>query len=207
MRLFIKHFSARYGRTDLTVPKTRQPGPRTTIATPEEIARLVAAAEPWMRVLLQLCVSLALRLSEALDVRESNATPQSIAFKAKGGETQSMPITPDVAAAIRNAPPGDPTIPLVARYYGKPVTKAVAHHAWLKLKKRAAVNQNLIIHDLRRTTAVTAYELTKDLRAVEQILRHRNLSTTTRYLEHRDTGKLASLLEQLWANPQTEAKQ
>lgn len=204
---FLKFFKARTGRTELTVPRVRNPGPRTVIATPEELGKLTAAAQPWMRVLLQLCVSLALRLSEALDVKEANYRNGTISFRAKGGEMQSMPVTPDVEAAFRNAPPGDPQTTIVARYYGRPVSAAVAHHGWHDLKKKTGVNPNLNIHDLRRTTAVTAYDLTKDLRAVEQILRHRNLATTTRYLEHRDTGKLRTVLEALWQNTPTEAKQ
>jgi integrase len=204
---FLEHFSALTLRTDLEKPRVRQPSPRTVIATPEEIGKLISAAQPWMRVLLQLCVSLALRLSEALDVRPGNATSEQISFRAKGGETQSMPITPDIREALDRCPPGDKMKPLVELYRGKPVSIHAAHHEWLKLKKQTGVNPNLIIHDLRRTTAVTAYEISKDLRAVEQILRHRNLATTTRYLEHRDTGKLQQLLTSLWEVPPTETKQ
>lgn len=203
---FVDRLQAQTNRVDLEKPRVRKPSPRTTIASGEEIAKLISAAQPWMRVLLQLCVSLALRLSEALDVRPINVRNGSISFRAKGGETQSMPTTPDVEEAIARRPPGDPNKPLVELYRGKRVSIHAAHHEWGKLKRQTGVNPDLIIHDLRRTAAVTAYEISKDLRAVEQILRHRNLATTTRYLEHRDTGKLQQLLTAMW-QPTTDTKQ
>jgi integrase len=183
------------------VPRVKMPRPRTEILTPEEISALLTNADPWMRVFLTLTTALGLRHSEALDVRPAGFNPDkhTVTFLAKGGERQTMPTTEEVEALFTNAPPGhDPMTPLVEIYKGAPVNRNSTWWAWHKLKRKAGVRDNITPHDLRRTLAVTGYELTKDLRFIWQVLRHRNLSSTARYLEHVDTSQLRPLLQQLW---------
>ncbi len=78
--------------------------------------------------------------------------------------------------------------------------------AWQKAKKKAHANPSLWMHDLRRTAAVALYEVSKDLRVVEQMLGHKSLSSTITYLEHRDPGKLRPYLEAIY-KPKTETIQ
>jgi integrase len=108
-----------------------------------------------------------------------------------------MPATEEVAAIFANAPAGDPLTPLLELYRGRPVSKDSIRRQWAKLKRQSGIT-NLVPHDLRRTVAVPTYELTKDLRIVWQILRHKDLSTTARYIEHRDPTQLREILAQLW---------
>lgn len=181
------------------IPRTRDPGPRRVIASREEIDRLEATAPPWLRVVIVLARSLGWRLSEALRISASSLDPDdTITVRVKGGKEHTLPTTPNVAALFQHAPPGEPSTPLVERYRGSPVSVHTAHKAWRKLVARSGVNPHLNLHDLRRTAAVALYELTTDLRAVEHLLGHSQLSTTTRYLEHRDTKKLAPLLARMW---------
>ncbi len=49
----------------------------------------------------------------------------------------------------------------------------------------------------RRTLAVSLYEVSKDLRVVEQMLGHQSLTSTVRYLEHRDPAKLKPYLDSI----------
>jgi len=44
------------------------------------------------------------------------------------------------------------------------------------------VNDELTAHDLRRTAATILYGATKDLRVPQQLLGHKNLSSTLEYL-------------------------
>lgn len=188
---------------------TSVPMPRTVIATPDEIARILAAAAPPLRAAVTLGVSLGLRIKETMDVRESNfdAQKRTITFVAKGGEIHTMPTTSAVEELIRTAPKGPKETPIVFRYHrNKPMGLNALHQAWRKARREAGVNPSLSFHDLRRTVAVTTYEITRDLRAVEQILRHKNLETTTRYLEHKDQEGIRPILEQLW-KPATEREQ
>jgi len=169
---------------------------------------MLANAEPWMRVFITLALALGLRHAEALDVRPAGFHPDRhvVRFKAKGGDVQEMPTTEEIEALFANAPEGDPLTPLVEIYRGAPITQNTVSYFWKKLKKTAGITGDLRPHDLRRTAAVTGYELTRDLRFVWQLLRHRNLDTTAKYLEHVNPTEMRSLLQQLWT-PKTETKQ
>jgi integrase len=69
--------------------------------------------------------------------------------------------------------------------------------SWNRLKKTTGADRALNFHDLRRTTAVALYEVSKDLRVVEQMLGHQSLGSTVRYLEHRDPAKLRPYLDSI----------
>jgi integrase len=191
------------------VPKVRQPRPRTVIITPEELQRALAAAPAWLRVFITFCTALGLRHAEALDVKETGYNPinHTISFKAKGGDIQTMPTTPDIEAIIEAAPPGPAEMGIVERYKGSPIGRGMLWHHWKQLRKKAGIRPEVTIHDLRRTAAVTAYEFTKDIRFVWQLLRHRNLATTARYLEHVDTNKMRQILAELWSPTKGETVQ
>lgn len=49
------------------------------------------------------------------------------------------------------------------------------------------ITRKLTFHDLRRTTAVHAYEVTRDLRVVQALLGHKELAHTLYYLDHNTT--------------------
>ncbi len=66
-----------------------------------------------------------------------------------------------------------------------------------KLRQSLGITRNLRPHDLRRTTAVKAYELTGDLRVVQAILGHSQLRSTLQYLDHRNQTVQPALIEQL----------
>lgn len=183
------------------VPRAKAPRPRTEILTGAEISAMLSNAKPWMRAFITLTAALGLRHAEALDVRREgfNAETHTVTFTAKGGERQTMPTTEEVEALFSNAPHGEPMTPLIELYKGSKVSQNSTWWEWRKLKKLAGIQRDVTPHDLRRTLAVGGYELTKDIRFVWQLLRHRNLATTARYLEHVDTKNLRPLMEQLWS--------
>lgn len=182
-----------------TLPPLRPSRPRTVIATPEELQRLLETAEPWMRLFLLLCCTLGLRFSEAYNLSEENWDREKhlITFKKKGGDQHTLPVTEEIERLLEIATPGPE--PFFARLRGPGQTKTgtlskcSVHQSFGRLKQKAQVNPKLTIHDLRRTVAVSMYELTKDIRVVSQLLGHANLYTTGYYLQHRDPEKLRDL--------------
>ena len=109
-----------------------------------------------------------------------------------------MPTTEEIDALFANAPPAPPLTPLIERYKGAAVNRNSTWWEWRKAKRKAGITREITIHDVRRTLAVTGYELTKDLRFVWQVLRHKSLGTTARYLEHVDRNAIRPILQDLW---------
>jgi integrase/recombinase XerD len=182
------------------VPRAKQPQPRTTILTTAEISALMANAPPWFRVFLTIATALGLRHSEILDLKPEGWSREqhTITFTAKGGERESMPTTEEIDAIFANAPAGAQLTPLLELYKGSPVNRNSTWWEWRKSKRKAGIARDITPHDLRRTLAVTGYELTKDLRFVWQVLRHKSLGTTARYLEHVDRNAIRPILQDLW---------
>lgn len=214
LRRFLK-WSVQLGTPPLhnQIGKVRRPEPRTVIASIEERGRLLAAAEPWLRCWILLCSDLALRFSEARQIRPSSwdREKQEVTYIKKGGDTYVLPLSDELEQIFSLAPQEDDR-PFIEALKGparggKPLADQTIRDAWNALKKRTGVPANLNPHDLRRTTAVLAYEHTKDIRAVQQLLGHRNLASTCVYLAHRDSAKLRPLIEAIKAKPTTEMKQ
>jgi len=202
LKMLAREISAVSGVAGLAkhIPRARTPEPRKETLTAAELSALLANAEPWFRVFITLCAALGLRHSEALDVKREGWNPDkhTISFIAKGGERQTMPTTEEIDALFANAPPGPPMSGIVELYKGQPINRNSTWWAWQKTMKKSGITRHLCVHDLRRTLAVTSYELTKDLRFVWQVLRHRSLGTTARYLEHVDKEAIRPILQDLW---------
>lgn len=116
----------------------------------------------------------------------------------KTGVAVSVPVTETLAGWLAQTPEGDPATPFYVLWRGKPISQAGFTSRWQTLKKITGVNPNLWLHDLRRTLAVSLYEVSKDLRVVEQMLGHRSLTSTAVYLEHRDPSKLKPYLDAMF---------
>lgn len=191
----VRHIAAMSGRTDLPgqVPKVAGPLARRNIAEPLDLARLIEAAPGWLRCAILLAAHGGFRRGDVLRVApiHLNAEARTIAIaQAKTGHTVTVPLSDALLAALTAAPGAHPTTPFVESYRGQPVTKVMLWNAWKRLKKKVHADPQLTFHDLRRTLAVSLYEVSKDLRIVEQMLGHTALTATVRYLEHRDPQKL-----------------
>lgn len=216
LRKLLRHLAS-HGAPDIVgeLPKERRPRPRAVIASAEEIRRMLDLAPPWLRCFLLLCAHCGLRGGTAMRVAPMhyNSERRTIKIDTKGGIIIEQPVSPELEQLFDLAPKDDPTTPYIWLLKGQYSPNATFHGIsstiyahWRALKKKAGVNPNLRPHDLRRTLAVTAYELHRDIRVVQQILGHSSLGSTAHYLEHRDTSKLRSLMAELW-KPMTEVKQ
>lgn len=161
-------------------------------------------AEPWMKLVIMLAAATGLRRGDCLRIAPANYDPDRKLLtiqQEKTGRSVQLPAPPQLQRALEAVPTIEPNMPYVQHLRkGQPIGKPAFDAAWQRLKRRAGVRKELWLHDLRRTLAVSLYELTKDLRVVEQVLGHRSLASTAWYLEHRDTEKLRQTLDTLW-NP------
>jgi integrase len=200
----VKNIAAMAGRPDLIdqVPRVPSEQARKQIASPAEIQTLLTNSKPWVKCAILLANHAALRASDVLRIAPAHydAEKKSLTIdQKKTGQTVTVPVTQQLAAMLDNAPEGTGAMQsFVDAFHGKPTTYHALNTAWNVLKKKTGVNQSLIFHDLRRTIAVSLYEVSKDLRVVEQMLGHQSLSSTIRYLEHRDPTKLKPYLDAIF---------
>ncbi len=174
--------------------------PRTVIATPADIAKLRAAAPRWLDAAILLALHAGLRRSDLLRITPAayHAPTQTIQMLMhKTGQSLCVPASAELQALFLSLESAFPHTPVLETLRGKPITNAALDKQWSRLKKKAGVPRGLWLHDLRRTLAVSLYEVSKDLRVVEQMLGHASLQSTIHYLEHRDAQKLKPYLEAL----------
>ncbi len=179
------------------VPRMPQPQPRKKTCTDDDFAQIKNHAKPWLRAFLELTRTLALRHSEALALtpRHLNEDTNTLLFRRKDHGSSDLPLTPELAAAIRFCKATQPDQPII-RTLGGPSTQAAVREAWNRAKKRAKANPALIIHDLRRTAITRVYDNTKDLRLCQQLAGHTHLASTLLYLAPTEKDELAQAIRE-----------
>jgi len=211
LRHLVAHIGALAGRPDLEgqVPRVRPGQPRKTIAPPDNLEKLLAAAPRWMQTIILLAHDAGFRRGDCMRIAPIHYDAEKRLIQIEQGKTKhavTVPVSARLAALLETAPTHSPATPFYALWKGNQITPHGVTSAWLTLKKKAGVNTHLWIHDLRRTLAVSLYEVSKDLRIVEQMLGHQSLKSTVRYLEHRDPAKLKPYLDSIH-KPKTEVIQ
>jgi integrase/recombinase XerC len=194
-----------------SVPRVPSPRPRGVTAQQNELDALHRYADPLMRLWLRITVAFALGQADVQKLSPANyhAENKTVSFeRTKTREPQTLPVPPDLAELFENCPEDtDPQVPYLVRFNnGHRLSPSAIRKRWHTLKQRAGVRSELNPHDLRRTTATALYELTHDIRAVQQLLGHQSLRPTAAYLADKHPDTLRPLLAQLW-KPVTEVKQ
>ena len=154
------------------------------------------------RSLFILGVSVGGRISELLalkvnDVWQNNRPVKDLLFDrsiVKGGEvSRAVPVNVDGREAIEGLiawhtelyGAADPTRPLFPSRKGqglKTMTRIAAHNALKGAFEAAGLNGKLGTHSLRKSYAQRLYEQTNDIYAVQEMLGHKSVVTTQRYL-------------------------
>lgn len=187
------------GGPHVQLPKPPTAHARAVTATTEELARILKEPPAWLRLYLLLYFQCGLRAAETLRVtpRNWNKDQTTVTIPIKGGRTRTLAITPDVEALLLSAGDPDPDTPYIWALRGKNLTLGSLSRAWERHKKKCSVNPAVTSHDLRRTAATIIYHTTHDLRAAQELLGHKNLTSTLSYLaplHPDDARKYAQLL-------------
>jgi len=205
---------ARNPASGVTAPKSARRLPKTL--TTDQAARLVSldARDPlaWRdRALLELLYSSGLRLSEVvnLDLAELDLAGGLVRVTGKGRKVRDVPVGAKAREALREwlarrgqfAAPEEPAVFLArnGRRLGPRAVQARLRH-W-------AVRQGIEVpvhpHMLRHSFASHVLESSGDLRAVQEMLGHANISTTQIYT-HLDFQHLANVYDK--AHPRARRK-
>lgn len=151
-------------------PKVRAGVPRVA---PDDIARMVLTeAKQPHRLHAQLAAYAGARCIEIHRLRREDITADYVLLRGKGDKDRQVPTHPVVWAAVKDLPAGPIT--------DLPDPKAVSNRFTRYCRVHYGIAFSL--HRLRGWFATTAYNATKDARAIQTLLGHADLATTTRYI-------------------------
>ncbi|MEI7670357.1 MAG: tyrosine recombinase XerC [Pseudomonadota bacterium] len=179
----------------LRSPKTAKPLPK---AIEEEQAMDSVDSigsyykQEWLRLrdiaLLTLIYGSGLRISEALAIKRKDLVknPESIIIKGKGGKERFVPILPQICAGVANylkeCPyqiASDDFLFLGAR--GMPLRPEIFQREIRNLRNLLNLPDSTTPHSFRHSFATHLLNSGGDLRTIQELLGHSDLSTTQRY--------------------------
>jgi site-specific recombinase XerD len=181
---------ARVDDATATVKRLKQPaGLPRPLAHDRAVGVLAAArsAGPMWRAMTAVLLHTAIRRHEVLYLAWEDITDGWIQFRAKGGRDRSLPLHAEALAALEAWRPLCPSrrwvfpSPVDVR---KPLSTTMMAKKIAKIGDEAGVH--LHPHRLRHTAATQLVERGADLRAVQAILGHASLKTTSVYVQVRD---------------------
>jgi integrase/recombinase XerC len=210
IRSFLRYLRAE-GKIDKNVallvptPKAKQKLPR--FLKIEEITDVIEAPDLTTRLgrrdraLLEILYASGLRVAEAvgLDIGDLDLKSGWVKVLGKGSKERMVPFGPPAAEALkayladREALAADGALPdphaLFLNYRGTRLTSRSVARLLARNLVKAAVAKTLSPHGIRHSFATHLLAAGADLRTIQELLGHANLSTTQRYT-HVDLGAL-----------------
>lgn len=169
------------------------------------------------RAILELFYASGLRLSELceIDLEDVNLNRRSVRVRGKGGKERMVPFNGAAADAIRAMLADNeasskfevrssnstakrvkrPRDPLFLNLKGARLTTRSVDRIVRRYAREAAIPQGISPHALRHTFATHLLRAGADLRVIQELLGHAQLSTTQRYT-HLDVGRLMDVYRQ-----------
>jgi integrase/recombinase XerC len=146
--------------------------------TPEDVfAAALAKADGRERLMLQLAGVCGLRRGEIARCRREDVEPDlmgwTLRVKGKGGHVRMVPLPDEIAATIRSRPEG--------WLFPSPQRPGPLTAAHVGVLVSGLLPKGWTCHTLRHRCATRALEVTKDLRAVQELLGHAKPETTALY--------------------------
>ena len=174
---------------DEDIPTARQPKKLPTVLSPEEVRQFLNAVDDRRhRVILTVCYAAGLRISEAARLKPSAIDSQRMVIRVeagKGKKDRYVMLSPKLLALLRDywkaARPKEWLFP--GRDGSGPINKATVERACREARERSGLGKPVTPHSLRHAFAVHLLEAGTDIRTIQLLLGHRNLSTTARYLQ------------------------
>lgn len=198
---------------DLRAPKAARPLPRTLDADLATQLLDNPGEDDWLgrrdQAMLELFYSSGLRLSElaGLDVSDLDLNQGEVRVTGKGNKTRVLPVGRQARRALQDwlsvrPANSDSAQPLFVSQRGSALTPRAIQ---LRLRRHGVerIGQHLHPHMLRHSFASHMLESSGDLRAVQELLGHADISTTQIYT-HLDFQHLAQVYDQ--AHPRAKRK-
>ena len=188
------------------IPVPRIPSPRPQALSEADMRgmMLVARRRPWQWAMLWLMAGCGLRRAEVcglttedLDLREC-----TLRVYGKGRRYRVMPLSPPVwdaiSAYLPHRRPQNGSIKLLLDERGVPVNRFRVYDAVKALAEQAGVDPARVSpHTFRRTFATLLNRQGTDIRTIQELLGHADISTTMRYIEV-DANRKRKAVASLW---------
>ena len=140
------------------------------------------------QAILQVIYASGLRVSEVCGLNLQDVDDQIVRVQGKGGKERIIPIAKVAVDAIdhylthyHQHAGSEKTVPLFVGKKGKRIDRILV---WKRIKlyaKQAGINKEISPHTLRHSFATHLLENGADLRIIQEMLGHSNISTTDRY--------------------------
>jgi site-specific recombinase XerD len=187
---FLRVLKRRDMKEDLPYPKCRRRLP--VVLSPEEVQRLIAGAKNlYHRTLLLTLYGAGLRRSEVAHLKVRDIDSQRMLLRVdqgKGGRDREVPLSPTLLAALREyyrwMRPQTYLFPGTRDGWraDRPITTKPIWDAVRLAAQRAKIDKRVTPHTLRHSYATHLLEAGADLRTIQLLLGHADLSHTTVYL-------------------------
>jgi integrase/recombinase XerC len=183
----------------LPLPKVARNLP--TVLSAEQVQSLLAAAQtPDRRLLVLLLLSTGLRRSEAaaITLDQVDLEHRQLRVRGKGNKERMVPLTAEVVEAIQEylawRGPTRSNHLFISQMWGQPINGARIHRIVRALLERAGLaGQGMTVHKLRHTFATHLVRNGVDVKTVQELLGHNDLSTTAKYLHSDGQAKQAAV--------------
>ena len=209
---FLYHTTLKRDRTTFSIPSMRQPGKLPTILSRDEVERIVAHATNLKhRTMLMTTYAAGLRLNETLHLRVTDIDSARLTIRVeqgKGGKDRYTVLSRRLLDALRvywrSGRPSTWLFP--SQETGEPLHPTALQRAYQQAKLHAGITKPGGIHGLRHAFATHLLEAGVDLHTIQRLLGHKDLNTTSRYIQltrHTEMGAHSplDLLERFTSPP------
>jgi integrase/recombinase XerD len=170
------------------IPASRQAKKLPVVMSPDEVAQFLGAVDNLKhRTVLTVCYATGLRISEAVHLTAAAIDSKRMVIRVeagKGRKDRYVMLPPRLLALLRDywksAHPGEWLFP--GDPPSRPISPHTITHTCRQVRSRCGIAKPVGPHSLRHAFAVHLLEAGTDLRTIQLLLGHRNLSTTARYL-------------------------
>jgi integrase/recombinase XerD len=170
------------------IPAGRQAKKLPVVLSQDEVARFLAAvANLKHRMVLTVCYATGLRISEAVRLTPASIDSKRMVIRVeqgKGRKDRYVMLSPKLLGMLRTyrdkTRPGEWLFP--GRWPGGPISPLSIDRTCREVRQQCGIGKPVTPHSLRHAFAVHLLEAGTNLRTIQLLLGHRNLSTTARYL-------------------------
>jgi integrase/recombinase XerD len=170
------------------IPAGKQAKKLPVVLSPEEVAQFLDAVDNFkQRMILTVCYAAGLRISEAVRLTPAAIDSQRMVIRieqGKGRKDRYVMLSPRLLAMLRDywkrTHPGTWLFP--GDKPGRPISPLAVDRTCREVRAKCGISKPVTPHSLRHAFAVHLLEAGTDLRTIQLLLGHHNLSTTAQYL-------------------------